>query len=181
LPASVLPFDKTPDNGIVDFPETPRYSTGYSALFHTIGFTTETHMFKPFKDRVLSTYNFLLTVMEFANENANEIGIIRNKAGKMIESQKQFVLEWMLDTTEYDQITFKGYEAKYKTSDITKQQQLYYDRNAPYSKQIRYYRYYQPKVMVSKPAFYFIPQGWTEVIDRLKWNRIAVMGVFIVF
>ena len=131
-------------------------------------------LFKPFKDRVLSTYNFLITVLEFANNNAADIRYIRNEAGRMIESQKEFVLAWELDTTKYDQITFKGYEAKYKTSDITKQQQLYYDRNAPYTKKIRHYRYYEPKVMVSKPAIYLIPQGWTDVIDRLKWNKIKM-------
>jgi len=170
----VQSFDKTPDKGIVDFLETPRYSTGYTAMFNTISFTTETHMFKPFKDRVLSTYNFLITVMEFANNNSAEIRHTRSEADKKLATKKEFVLEWELDTSNYDQIVFKGYEAKYKASEITMQQQLYYDREAPYSKQIRNYRYYEPKVMVSKPAIYLIPQGWTAVIDRLKWNRIAM-------
>ena len=37
-----------PDDGIEDFLETPRFSTGYAALHHTIGFMPETHMLKPF-------------------------------------------------------------------------------------------------------------------------------------
>ena len=39
---------ETPDDGIEDFLDLPRFSTGYAALHHTIGFMPETHMLKPF-------------------------------------------------------------------------------------------------------------------------------------
>jgi hypothetical protein len=42
--------------GWTGFYDEPRYSSGYATLFHTIAFMPETHMLKPFKDRVLSTY-----------------------------------------------------------------------------------------------------------------------------
>lgn len=35
--------------GMKMFNETPRYSSGYAALFNTIGFISETHMLKPLK------------------------------------------------------------------------------------------------------------------------------------
>lgn len=47
----VNPVKATPDDGIEDFLEVPRFSTGYAALHHTIGFMPETHMLKPFADR----------------------------------------------------------------------------------------------------------------------------------
>ena len=47
----VNPVKTTPDDGIEDFLEVPRFSTGYAALHHTIGFMPETHMLKPFADR----------------------------------------------------------------------------------------------------------------------------------
>ena len=49
-------MQSTPDGGISDFLETPRYSTGYGALHHAIGFTTEAHMLKPFSTRVTGRY-----------------------------------------------------------------------------------------------------------------------------
>ncbi|MDG1767213.1 MAG: M14 family zinc carboxypeptidase, partial [Flavobacteriales bacterium] len=48
----VYGLGRIPDEGIKDFLETPRYSTGYNALFNTIGYTSETHMLKPFAQRV---------------------------------------------------------------------------------------------------------------------------------
>jgi hypothetical protein len=39
-------FSETPDNGFMQFFDSPRYSTGYTSLFNTIGFVVETHMLK---------------------------------------------------------------------------------------------------------------------------------------
>ena len=55
----VYSLGSTPDDGIMGFLETPRYSTGYATLFGAIGFTTEAHMLKPFSDRVQATHSFL--------------------------------------------------------------------------------------------------------------------------
>lgn len=55
------------------FYETPRYSSGYAALFNTIGFISETHMLKPFKDRVLATYDLLKTLADKTSQNAETI------------------------------------------------------------------------------------------------------------
>src|SRR2546425_3098186 len=52
---------ETPDGGIEDFLEVPRFSTGYAALHHTLGFMPETHMLKPFADRYASMHALLET------------------------------------------------------------------------------------------------------------------------
>ena len=49
-------IEKIPDNGIMDYLEIPRYSTGYTNLFNTISYVTEAHMLKPYEERVNSTY-----------------------------------------------------------------------------------------------------------------------------
>ncbi|MFY9514602.1 MAG: M14 family zinc carboxypeptidase, partial [Rubrivivax sp.] len=51
----VNPVHEIPDDGIADFLDSPRFSTGYAALHHTIGFMPETHMLKPFAARYHST------------------------------------------------------------------------------------------------------------------------------
>ena len=51
---------KTPDQGYNKFIDQPRYSSGYAALFHTLGFMSETHMLKTFEQRVEATYNYIL-------------------------------------------------------------------------------------------------------------------------
>src|SRR5207253_11018503 len=61
---------ETPDSGLIGFLETPRYSTGYTTLFNTIGFVTETHMLKPFANRVQAQYHFLDVLIRIVQKDA---------------------------------------------------------------------------------------------------------------
>jgi hypothetical protein len=163
----------TPDNGISDYLETPRYSTGYSTLFNTIGFTTETHMFKPFKERVLSTYYFLKEVIAYTDQNSKAIGTMRSKANEAVKTATQFPVDWEIDTTSFETISFNGYEAEYKESNVTPgHQRLFYNREKPFTKDIRYYNKFSTKTWALSPKMYVIPQAWAAVIDRLKWNKV---------
>nr|MBK9653890.1 hypothetical protein [Bacteroidota bacterium] len=47
-----------PDSGIAGFLDIPRFSTGYTSLFNTISFVTETHMLKPYPAQVQATIDF---------------------------------------------------------------------------------------------------------------------------
>jgi len=51
----------TPEAGFSQFFDSPRYSTGYTTLFHTLGLMVETHMLKPYKIRVTQTYELMLS------------------------------------------------------------------------------------------------------------------------
>ena len=167
-------FKKTPDDGIIEYLETPRYSTGFTTLFNTIGFVTETHMLKPFPQRVKATYDFLFTVIEYTNKNYQKIGEIRKQANNYVKEQKQFPLEWVLDTTKWEMLNFKGYEAKYKPSVISGKPRLYYDQASPYNRPIKNYTTYTANTTVEKPTIYIIPQGWKNVIERLEMNNIKM-------
>ncbi|WP_299754129.1 M14 family zinc carboxypeptidase [uncultured Pontibacter sp.] len=164
----------TPDEGIIGFMESPRYATGYTALYHTIGFVPETHMLKPFNQRVQATYKLMENMIETVHRDADEIGKLRQQAKQQTLTQKQFPLNWQLDTSKVAQIPFLGYEAKYKPSDVSGLERLYYDHKSPYSKKINYYNEFTPTVTVEKPVAYIIPQAWREVIERLKLNNVQL-------
>ena len=177
-PYEMTPYVQTlkqiPDSGIYAFNDSPRYASGYTTLFNTIGFITETHMLKPYKNRVLSTYDFILNLTEFVNKNSDELGELRQKAFDLTKKQKEFTLKWTLDKSKDSTIIFKGYEAKYKTSEITGMQRLYYDRSEPYEKKIKYYHHYKAVKTIKKPAYYIIPQAWQKLISLLKINNIKL-------
>ena len=116
---------ETPDKGMEMFYDPPRYSSGYAALFQTIGFVPETHMLKPFKDRVLSTYALMQTLIEKTALNATALIAERNKAKAQIAQEKNFALSWSVDTTQHSLITFKGYEQGFKTSEATGLQTMF--------------------------------------------------------
>ena len=52
------------------FYEPPRYSSGYAALFGTPGFMPETHMLKPYQQRVQSTYGLMSVFIDKASKSA---------------------------------------------------------------------------------------------------------------
>ena len=164
----------TPDEGIAGFLDLPRYSSGYAALHHAISFMPETHMLKPYKDRVRSTYLFMETMVENMAKDHKKIATARSNAIQAAKEQQNFDLNWKLDATKADTILFKGYEAKYKTSAVSFLDRLYYDRNAPYEKKIPHFNYYTPTLSVDKPIAYIIPQAYSAVIERLQWNGVQL-------
>lgn len=166
-----------PDDGIVDYLETPRYSTGYTNLFQTIGFVTEAHMLKPFPARVEATYTFLKKLIEFTDQHHEEILANRLKAMKEDEALEKVSLNWVLDTNVYDTIPFLGYAARYKKSEVTGIDRLYYDQTSPYSKYIKYYNTYLPVDEVKTPHYYIIPQQWESVVRLLRMNEVPVYAL----
>ncbi len=166
--------DKDPSKGFSMFYDSPRYSSGYAALFNTIGFMPETHMLKPYKERVQSTYDLLITMIQQAGKNAKELLSERKKAIKKTIFQKNFPLTWKLDAKSFTMIPFKGFEAGYKKSKATDLPVLFYDHNKPFSKEAKYFDHFLPENIVTKAKAYIIPQGWWAVIDLLKLNNVKL-------
>ena len=162
------------DKGMDMFYDPPRYSSGYAALFQTIGFVPETHMLKPYKDRVLSTYALMQTLIEKAAINAKELIAQRNKAKAEVVKEKSFPLSWTNDSTQFNTITFKGYEQAFKPSDATGLQRMYYDHSKAFTKQVKFFNVFTPSNFIAAPGAYLIPQGWGNVVDLLKLNNVLV-------
>jgi hypothetical protein len=163
-----------PDSGIVSFMETPRFSTGYAAQHNIISYMTETHMLKPFDKRVYATYNFMQQLVNICQRDAKILGQMKKQVDEEVSKQKTFALAWALDDSKVDTITFKGYEAAYKTSEVSGLKRLYYDRNKPYTKTVKFFNTYKATATADKPIAYVIPQAWGKVIELFKLNRVAM-------
>lgn len=164
----------SPESGLVSFFESPRYSTGYAALHHTFGYMPETHMWKPYPQRVQATYTLLNHFTKLADERAQELHTGRQQALEQSKIQQEFVLSWQLDTNQHTSVAFKGYESGEKASDVSGFPRQYYDRSKPYIKDIPYYHRYIPTIVVEKPRAYVIPQAWHEVVDLLARNGTRI-------
>ncbi|MCS6905536.1 MAG: M14 family zinc carboxypeptidase [Bacteroidia bacterium] len=165
---------ETPESGIIEFWDTPRYSTGYAALFHCFGFVPEAHMLKPFKNRVMATYTLMHCLARILNRNAPTIAKLRQESKQQVVVQEDFALSWNLDTLKVNKILFKGYAVERKPSKITQLLRLYYNHNEPYEKEIAFYDEYSPTLLIKKPLAYIIPQAWYRVIELLKLNQVVL-------
>jgi hypothetical protein len=165
-------YGDDPETGIYGFLETPRYSTGYAALFNTLGFVAESHMLKPFHQRVQSTYRLLCSLLENVKTFSSEIVDLKQKADSLCASMKTFELQWEPDTSKFDTLLFKGYEIRKEKSTVTGFERIRYDRNALFERPVRFYDYYRATVTVQRPDYYLIPQAWSELIMRMKLNKV---------
>jgi len=167
-------IEETPDSGITGFLETARYSTGFAALHNAIGFMPETHMLKPYHQRVESTYQLIEHVIDIFQRDVALIIANKNQADAAVKAQKLFPLQWVLDDKNFTLSRFKGFAAKYKTSAISNLPRLYYDRNEPYERDIRVFDHYIPSEIIEKPLAYIIPQSWQKVIDLMILNGVEM-------
>ena len=160
----------TPESGLRAFLETPRYSTGYAALFNTIGFMPETHMLKAFAPRVHATYDFLRTMLETVGGQAPALAAARAAAAAAMQTQTAFPLTWALDESQSETVQFRGYEGRMKPSEVSGQPRLYYDRAAPYTRPVPYFNTFKATTTASRPTAYILPKAWVEVADILRRN-----------
>ena len=168
-------FGDTPDSGWPEFFESPRYSSGYAALWHTFSFISETHMLKPYDQRVKSTFELMKSFIDFTSKNSTTIKQLRDQTKQSVKTQAEFPIAWTLDRSQSSKRIYKGYTAGRKPSDVSGQPRLFYDRTKPYEKEVPFYNFYKPSSFIQKPKGYIIPQGWWTVIDLLKVNKVQMM------
>jgi hypothetical protein len=170
-----------PDSGIHAFWETGRYATGYAALHHCIGYTVETHMLKPFPQRVEATLAFLRVFMQgLANQHNASVqarDYLKRFHSRKLQQPVFEPIQHVLNTGKWDTIAFRGYAFGYKQSKVTGLPRLYYDTGKPWIKPIRYYRYFKPVDSVVVPRYYILPWAWGDVYERLKWNGVEIKQV----
>ncbi|MFK5891539.1 MAG: M14 family metallopeptidase [Flavobacteriaceae bacterium] len=170
-------FNQVPEVGFSQFMDSPRYSTGYTTLFNTLGMMVETHMLKAYRPRVEVTYQLMKSVIKFAETNRAQIKAMRKVATANFLKQKTYQLSWQVDSTKTSTLQFKGYKGTYIKSDVTGLTRLKYYRDKPFTKPVTYYDYFKPKTVVDIPKAYIIPQGFWPVIKRLKLNGIKMTAL----
>jgi len=165
---------KTPEKGYEQFMDSPRYSTGYTTLFNTIGTVPETHMLKPYQDRVKVTYENMISYISYLDANVQKIKNIRKENLKQYLPKMKYGISWEIDSTKYKMIDFRGFEHGYKPSDISGKDRLFYNRSKPYTKKIPYYDTYKSTKEITIPSYYVIPQSEWKILDLLKRNEIEM-------
>ncbi|TXD73218.1 hypothetical protein ESU54_08765 [Aequorivita antarctica] len=165
-------FNEVPEKGFDQFMDSPRYSTGYTSLFNTLGMMVETHMLKPYKQRVDGTYELMKTFINIADADADKIKTLRRNLFEKNKIGSYYPISWEVDSSKTSILKFKGFEGKMVPSAITGAERLKYFRDKPFIKDITYYNYYKATDSVSIPSAYIVPKGYWNVIELLKLNNI---------
>jgi hypothetical protein len=167
----------TPDSGIYEFNQTPRYITGFTSLFNCISYVTESHMLKPYPQRVKSTINILKSFISCASKYRNDlIEWKRENEKEELRSKIQYY-NWGINKEISSTFSFSGYEAVYVESKISGLPGLRYDRQKIWSREIPFYNSFTPGDTAVVPDYYVVPQCWTGVIELLQVNQIQLKKI----
>ena len=165
-----------PDSGLVAFNDAPRYSTGYNALFDRIGIMSESHMLKPFAERVNATFQLMLATLAVMNKHPKELQKARVAAKSRTATMRAVELNWTLDTTHVDSLKWKGHPAGFSPSRITGLPRLDYDRRRTLDITVPWSETYSASLTKTKPVAYLLPSQWTrELLPRLEASGVRTV------
>ena len=170
-------FNSTPDQGFKQFFDSPRYSTGYTTLFNTLGMMVETHMLKPYKKRVEGTYELMKTFIAIAEKEAEQIKKLSRYSKSRYPVGESYPISWKIDSSKTTTLNFKGYTGTLVSSKVTHSDRLKYDRNLPFTKKVAYQNYYLPDKKIRIPESYIVPKGWWRIVELLKLNQIEMVPI----
>jgi hypothetical protein len=166
-------FGKSPDpDGFEVFVEGPKFSTGYAALFGTLGFVAETHMLKPYPERVKATYSLFETFQKFCVQERSNLVQTKTAQQKWIIGLANCETNFQVSRESHKDLVFKGYELEEIPSKLGNYQRHYYNKKRPFEKTIPYYDSCFAGLSVRIPKYFIVPKENVKVIERLKANSI---------
>ena len=159
------------ESGIDGFVEGPRYSTGFTALQHTIGFVSEAHMLKPFATRVRATEAFLGATLEFWLDHRTRIAELRRANAAAAFAADSVALAWAIDPDRADTIAFRGFAAVREASAVTGAERLRYDRARPVTVPTAVRSYARATRAVRRPRYYYVPHAYRDLVSDALGSR----------
>ena len=168
-------FNSQPEKGFTQFMDSPRYSTGYTTLYNTLGMMVETHMLKPYNQRVEGTYELMKSFIAITDADAKNIKNIHQRAKTRFKKTDLYPILWTTDSTKTQTLQFKGYQGEMIPSEVTGKMRLKFDHSKPFVKPTLYYNTFKPSKEITIPAYYGIPKGYWKVLERLALNKIKVL------
>lgn len=170
-------WGKSPENGWQQFFDSPRYASGYASMFHILSFVAETHILKPYHDRVNATLLLMKNMIYAASTYSDKIIKYKKQDVEYMIQTDTLYFQWEIDTTQYDLINYMGYTYEDTTSGVSGLKVKHYNREKPFTKKIPFYNHYKPKHTIQKPIAYIVPQAWWRVIELLKLNNVKMIPI----
>ena len=162
--------------GVVAYPLSPRFSTGYGAARNRIFFLAETHALKPYSVRVNVNYALMRNLLKIIAENAPGLikaNIVANHltARKLSGSSMPLAVE--IDMSDSIMVNFAGVQATIIKSDLSEGDWVQYSDK---KQQFSLPHFTKTRVTESAviPFAYLIPPQWQEHISLLQRHGVHI-------
>lgn len=163
-----------PLSGVNSWVCKPKLAHGYTAIQNRQGLLIETHMFKPYKQRVSGTYYTLLhtlRIMDQQYEQLKRANLQSDQYTASAEFRKRPFPLLFEKTADTIMIDYAGYSIKKENSEVSDTVRVIYE-SEPENIKIPFYHKQKPKLTVQLPEAYIVPAEWTSVIQRLEWHGV---------
>jgi len=160
--------------GIVNFGSGPRFSTGYVALQNRAALLVETHMLKPYSNRVTSTYDLVVSILDEFRSHPGELRKAVEKADQDTRARKpgtEFAIAFKT-TDKPIQYALKAVDYTHTHSEISNDTWVQYDPSKPKTIEVPFWQALEPSKRVPLPEAYIVPPGWSQVIEKLQQHGI---------
>ena len=165
--------------GIRDFNGSPRFSTGYTPLRNRPGILIETHMLKPYRPRVIGTYDFLrFTLAEVSRDPESLLNAVRaaDEAilanGQTYDANRKFPIDFELSEGPAP-YNLKAVESKTEMSDVSSAQRVVFGTE-PLDLTVPLYNDFRVKTAIAPPLYYIVPVQWRSVIELLEAHGLEL-------
>lgn len=160
-------------NGLFDWSaSTPRFSDGYGAARHLPTVLVENHSLKPYDRRVLGTYSLLESALAHLAEHAAALRTA--VAADRARRPPTVALAWSVPQDRAPRSRpFRGIRAEQAPSRALGGDYVRWT-GEPVLLEVPVFEPIEVAAEVTRPAAYWIPPAWSEVIERLEVHGIAV-------
>lgn len=164
-----------PRSGLVTGAAPPMLSQAYTALRNRPGLLIETHMLKPYRQRVESTYACLLASLDLVAGEGRELHHLVETADRSCVDGEFLHASYPLDfktiMTDSTMVDFLGIKYEEVPSEITGKSWFRYGTDTV-TYRIPYFDKTKASEIVTLPYAYIIPTEWPEVIGILDVHGI---------
>ncbi len=168
----IFPVDDTQlEKGLVDWTASPRLSTGYGDARHLPSVIVENHSLKPYAQRVLGTYVLLEGLLDLLGREAE--GLRKAIEADRTRRPKEVPLDWKVQAGPASKIQMKAVASRKATSAISGAECVRW-MGEPVTLAVPLLRMSEPKARALRPAAYWVPAAYRDVIERLALHGIRI-------
>lgn len=159
-----------PASGIEVGEAPPRFSQAYAAARGRLGVLVETHSWRPYVERVASTYHTLQIVLEQATRLAPAWRAAADAAARADRALggADVTLAWKVDGAQRRDFAFRGYAYERRPSPISNDTWTVYDERTPQVWTVPLFERLVPDVTVRAPrGGYVVDGGYAALVAPL--------------
>ena len=166
-----------PKSGLESESSPPMLSQGYTSCRNRPGLLIETHMLKPYDQRVNATYHCLRISLGILEKEHDHLIDLITKADSLVISpnfrKNDFPLRFTLQQNDSIMVDFKGIAYDEVKSSLTGETWFRYGKEKT-TFSLPYFSKSVPSKLIKLPEAYILPPEWKIVIDRMACHGILM-------